>query len=289
MQLELFDRDKMLREEIREALAQMDVCRAEQLVDGYRKLQDAEPLEWEPDLLATERQWPDPPGLGDPAAGLDCWNTFTASPLFARIPPSDAADLEKAFFSRLVRASRGLPEGEEIARQVNWGELYLRAGELRSAQRWFEREIKAGRDGWELRLQLGNCLVPTSPAAAEIHYVWAFLLGMPIAAQAWINDRDLQGRLASKIDPEWAFPEAMVEAELRTPGFGSRSEFETFVEAFLPAESDLPEELPRQFGIRLVVSENRSHCSDGLLLRVRLEMKRLNPRLHAQYMRRIEG
>jgi hypothetical protein len=81
----------------------------------------------------------------------------------------------------------------------------------------------------------------------------------------------------------------MVGEELRTPGFGSRSEFEIFVEAFLPADSDFREEPPRQFGIRLVVSQNRSHGSDGLLLRVRLEMKRLNPRLHAQYMRRIEG
>lgn len=289
MQLELFGREKMLREEIRGALVRMEVGRAEQLVESYRKLQDVAPLDWELDLLATEKLWSGRLQSGDPAAGLDCWNAFAASPLFVRIPAADAADLEKAFFLRLIHARRVPPEAEETGRKVNWGELYLRAGELRSARHWFEREIKAGRDGWEVRLHLGNCLIPTSPPAAEIHYVWAFLLGMPAAAQVRINDRGLQERLAWKTDPLWAFPEAMVDGELRTPGFGSRSEFASFVEAFLPAEADFGRDLPRQFGIRLVVAENRCYCSDGLLQRARLEMKRLNPRLHAQYMHRIEG
>jgi hypothetical protein len=64
MQLELFGGDKMLREEIRGALVRMDISRAEQLVESYRKLQDAEPLDWELDLLTTEKQWPDPLGAG---------------------------------------------------------------------------------------------------------------------------------------------------------------------------------------------------------------------------------
>lgn len=86
MQLELFGRDKMLREEIRGALVQMDVCRPEQLVDSYRELHDIAPLDWELDLLATEKLWSGPLGVGHPAPGLDWRKASAASLLFTRIP-----------------------------------------------------------------------------------------------------------------------------------------------------------------------------------------------------------
>lgn len=289
-QLPLFDRDRLLREEIRRALMRLDFSKAAEKVKAYRRIPGARRLQWELKVLRFGRRMPRK-GL-DLDAGFDLWEDFREADPLPETATFYADRMRAAFFSRLLAQNRSLFEDTRTRAGRSLGDYYMFADQPRNARRTYERERLQYGESWELRLRLGNCnFMAGDDRAARAYYRQAFLLGLPVDAVGDIVDAELWRNLTTAEEPDWAFPEAFVEGSFPSPRFTMRAEFEEFVRDFVehladPATSEL--DPPRRFGIHWVVSENRHLCGDAMLLRSRRAMKSLHPRLHTVYMRKLE-
>jgi hypothetical protein len=290
MQLDLFDRDKVLRAEIRAALVGLDFRLAGERCRQYAKIPGAASLEWELDVLHfIERHARRRLSL---EAGVRLWEEFESSLFFGRIPSVYALDLEKSYFSRLLAANRTLFDSTNSPERALLAPLYMRAGQAKNARRLIQKEIEENGENWELRLLLGNCFLSLGESsAARVNYTWAALCGLPETAIGEVEDHEFAELLRSGSAPGWGFAEAAAEGVVRVPRFKSREDFESFVFEFVDRIEGNPDgsSPPCRFAVWLTLSENRRLCSGGQLEAARRRLKELNPRLHAVYMTRLES
>ncbi len=290
-QLSLFDRDRVLREEIRHALTVLDFPQAERKTRSYDSIPGAAPLAWERKVLRFGQRIQK--RRLDLDAGFELWERFESSSFFPSVPAAYANAIRISFFSRLLAFNRGLFEDTRTGQGRSLGDFCLRAEQPRNARRLYERELREYGDSWRLRLQLGNCNLLTGDGqAARANYRQAFLLGLPAEHNPQIADAPLRRGLAGADDPDWAFPQAFVEGRFPSPRFTAREEFEAFLRVFLDPRAGKPDPAvgePRLFSVHWVISENRHFCDETTLLTSRRAMKALHPRLHAVYMRNLEA
>ncbi len=289
-QLDLFDRDRVMREEIRSALVGLDFRRAGELCRQYAEIPGAASLEWELDVLHfVKRHARRRLSL---EAGVRLWEDFESSLFFGRIPSVYALDLEKSYFSRLLAANRTLFDSTNSPERALLAPLYMRAGQAKNARRLIQKEIEENGENWELRLLLGNCFLSLGePVAARVNYTWAALCGLPETAIGEVEDPDFVRLLRSGVAPGWGFAEAAAEGVVRVPRFKSRDDFESFVSEFVDRIEGNPDSIspPCRFAVWLTLSENRRFCTDGQLQAARRRLKELNPRLHAVHMNRLNA
>lgn len=289
-QLPLFDRDRIVREEVRHFLMRLDFARAAERVRAYRAIRGVRPLTWELKVLRFDKSVRR--RNFDLDAGFEFWERFELSTLFPKIPEAYSGAMRANFFSRLVALNRSLFEDARTAGGRSLGDYYMYAEQPRNARRSYERERLQYGENWDVRLKLGNCnFVAGDVKAARSNYRQSFLLGLPPDGVPDIVDTELRRDLTTAEDPDWAFPEAFAEGRFPSPRFTIRAEFEEFVRTFVdPLSGEAASEIapPRQFGIHWVVSENRHFCDDVQLLRSRWAMKALHPRLHTIYMHNLE-
>jgi hypothetical protein len=220
-------------------------------------------------------------------SGYRAWQELETLLNTPETPRSWAAALRRNFFSRLLAANRKLFEEPRTAAGRSLGDFYLLAEQPRNARRRYENDLRQTGDGWNIRLQLGNCdfRLGHGPVAIS-NYHWSFLLGLPEHAWPLIEHPSFLARLRSADEAEWAFPELCAVGELPPTRFSSRGEFDRFKLKFAAALVESPS--PRQFCLYWIVSENKPFCSDRELLAARRQLKALHPQLHAQYMQRLE-
>jgi hypothetical protein len=173
------------------------------------------------------------------------------------------------------------------------GELYLLAGQPKNARRFLWKELKQYGENWQTRLHLGNAnvLLREIPGArASLRQ--AYLLGLPESSYAQILDKELHKFFRGVDDIAWAFPEALVDGILPRLPFRNRQDFDDFFSRFASESSEDEsdsEAKAHRFFVLLIISQNRRFCKENLLVNTRKEMKRLNPRLHAEYMESLDS
>ena len=283
-QLTLFNDLNIDRRQMQEALERLDFTEAQRMADRIALEWPGACLEWELDLLDLAR------AFGRTRIGLDAgyalWQEFASKPLFRKIPAYSRDRLQQSYFFRLLAVNRSLFDWSRTAGGLSIGEFHLLAGQVRSARRFFDREIREFGDSWPLRLKLGNCYVALGDLkGANANYRQAHLQGLHDEAFPDIADLELREFLHAAEQPEWAFCEACVEGLVAAPRFDDRQSVEAFVEEHLQRGRE--SKAPQRFCACWIVSENKIICSDPLLVQVRKEMTSLHPGLQSRYMRRL--
>jgi len=290
-QMELFDQDTVTLGELYQSLERLDFRAAEKLVKKYSGLAaDTRELTWELDVLNFGKK------IGkrklDLDSGYHLWEGFSSRLFFQGIPELTADRIRKSFFSRLLAANRSLFEETRTKAGRSIGALYLLAGQPKNARRLLGKELKQYGENWQTRLHLGNTNVLLKEIrGARASFRQAYLLGLPESSYEDILEKELCEFLRGVDDTIWAFPEAFVSGTLPSLPFATRWDFDDFLNEFASdwseVESD-PEARAHRFFVLLIVSQNRRLCEEKLLVEARKEMKRLNPRLHAEYMQSLD-
>ena len=231
-QLSLFNDLNIGRRQMQDALERLDFAEAQRRADRIALEWPGASLEWELELLDLAR------AFSRTRIGIDTghalWQEFASKPLFGKIPAYSRDRLQHSYFLRLLAVNRSLFDWSRTAGGLSIGELYLLAGQVRSARRFFEREIREFGDSWPLRLKLGNCYVALGDLkGARANYRQAYLLGLRDDALPDIEDLELRNFLQAAEQPEWAFCEACVDGLIAAPRFDGRQSLETFAEEHL--------------------------------------------------------
>lgn len=286
----LFDDDRMLAGEIRAALLNLAPDAVVPLIDRYRKTPGPD-LTWELVMLEFLRHFKDRfTGLD---SGWAIWEEFASSARSRCIPGFFFAELRRNYFARMPAESEIAPHRLRTLQGRSIGDFLLLADRPAEALRCYEEEIRRIEDNWELRLKVGNCHFRVGDEkASRSTYRIAWLAGMPPEAFDRMLDRELVIFLLGAEDREWAFAEACVTGVIPSPRYASTEEFRR-ARSRASVDFGKPEEreewAPRQFCAFWEISENRHLTSESDWTTARRMMKRLNPRLMAQYLANLEG
>lgn len=282
----LFEPKAVARAELQDAIGRLDFRAASRKLEEFRRVWPEADLDWEPELIRIGSKLAG--GPVDLDSGYRTWEKVDARLGRRGVSRSWTAWMRRNFFSRLLAANRNLFEEPRTPAGRSLGDFYLLAEQPNNARRRYEKEIRELGDGWELRLRLGNCNFRLGHSrAARSNYHWSFLMGLPQTSWGSIEDAEFLAVLRTADDPAWAFPELCAAGKLPPARFSTRGEFERFKSGFAAALTESP--APLRFDLYWIVSENKAFCGDSELLHARMQMKALNPPLHAQYMRLLEA
>lgn len=288
MQLNLFEAARMNHRALQMAIEKMDPRRAQDLLG---RIPHQESLDWELDALRFLETSTTPRDLD---TGWRAWLRLKEESWFNHAPRPSALEFRKSFLRRLLAACPAQRKLLVTPAGLSVGHLLLLAGCPRQARRRLERELASNGDFAETRLHLAHAFHAMSMTApARAHFREALLAGWERLDAESIPDAALLKHLLGADDPDWAVIEACLEGVLPVARFSSLEECRRFFDEELQTalESAPPDDLVprrRQFYLCLVVSANRRWADSQTLIRSRLRMKELHPRLHAAYMRSLE-
>jgi hypothetical protein len=288
LQLQLFGPCELIRAELQTALLSLTILDALEKFEQYKATWGTLGLTWEPGLLQFWLEHEVPADLDQGAA---LWREFSERRSEAGLSPKLAEDVKRSFFGKLLDAADIDPDTAPTRTEsgVSLGMLHSLAGRLDTARALFERETRDYPGDPEPRLQLGNTLFRLGDHyVARMRYRDALLSGLSEDRQREIIDREAKLFLLQQAEyPEWAVIEGCILGifpvrRLRSPeAVKEIGDLEQWVN---PSDPDATPTAVEQFYACLVISCNRDVAPEADVMRARLHMKLLHPKLHRLHM-----